>query len=79
MREVTTAEAKSTPVPASAAPRAMDSTKLGASEQGSPTAEIGGRGKNVKPKKSAVFLGKLGKAFGVKKRDKEVPPMPVAA
>jgi hypothetical protein len=35
--------------------------------------------KSVKPKKSAVFLGKLGKAFGVKRKDGGVPPMPVAA
>jgi hypothetical protein len=57
----------------------MHSPKLGTSEQRSTRAEVGAGGKSVKPKKSAVFLGKLGKAFGVKKRDKEVPPMPVAA
>jgi hypothetical protein len=63
------------PVPAIASPKARQ-TRSTASKAKEVDKAVE---KSVKPKKSAVFLGKLGKAFGVKRKDGGVPPMPVAA
>ena len=50
-------------------------SSAGPSTPGSLAATKGERTERLKQKKSAVFLGKLGKAFGVKRKD--APPMPL--